>query len=251
MNLIRIAIERPIAIVAAVLMVVMFGALALQTIPVQLAPDVRKPIITVTTNWFGAAPAEVEREIVNRQEEVLKGLEGLEEMTSSSQNGRGEVTLEFNIGQNMDRALLLTANRLDRVSNYPDEADEPTLETAGSEDSAIAWFLLQRIPGNTRDMHTYGDFAEDVIREFLERVPGVSRVNVFGGSERELRVVIDPHRMAQHGLTVGRMVEALRAANISLSAGSVDEGKRRYTVRTEGELTTPEEVRCSYGNEPS
>jgi HAE1 family hydrophobic/amphiphilic exporter-1 len=94
MNLIRASIERPIAVVSAVLMVVMFGALALRTIPVQLAPDVRKPIITVTTDWFGAAPAEIEREIVNRQEDALKGLEGLEEMISSAQNGRGEITLE-------------------------------------------------------------------------------------------------------------------------------------------------------------
>ena len=242
MNLIRTAITRPTAVIAAVLMIVMFGWLALQTIPVQLAPDVRKPVITVTTNWFGAAPAEIEREIVNRQEEVLKGLEGLEEMTSSSQTGRGEITLEFAVGQNMDRALLLTANRLDRVSSYPDEADEPTLETAGAEDTPIAWFLLQRLPGNPRDMHTYGDLAEDIVRERLERVTGVSRVNVFGGSERELRVVVDPGRMAQHGLTVGRVTEALQAANISLSAGSVDEGKRRYTVRTEGELKSPEEV---------
>jgi HAE1 family hydrophobic/amphiphilic exporter-1 len=92
MNLIRASIERPIAVVSAVLMVVMFGALALRTIPVQLAPDVRKPIITVTTDWFGAAPAEIEREIVNRQEDALKGLEGLEEMISSAQNGRGLLT---------------------------------------------------------------------------------------------------------------------------------------------------------------
>ena len=243
MNLIRVSIQRPIAIVAAVLMVLMFGLLALKTIPVQLAPDVRKPIITVSTDWFGAAPAEVEREIINRQEEVLKGLEGLEEMISASQNGGGEITLEFRVGQNMDKALLLVSNRLDRVGNYPDEADEPALRTAGSDDNPIAWFILQRLPGNERPIHTYGDFAEDVIRERLERVPGVSRVNVYGGSERELRVVIDPQRMAQHGLTVSHVLATLRAANISLSAGSVDEGKRRYVVRTEGELTTPEQVR--------
>jgi len=243
MNLIRLAIERPIAVISAVLMVLMFGFLALQTIPVQLAPDVRKPVITVNTAWFGAAPAEIEREIINRQEEALKGLEGLEEITASAQNGQGEITLEFQVGQNMDRALLLVANRLDRVSGYPEEADEPTLDTAGSEDSPIAWFILQRLPGNDRPVHTFGDFAEDAIRERLERVPGVGRVNVFGGSERELRVIVDPARMAKSGLTVGAITETLRAANISLSAGNVDEGKRRYVVRTEGELTTPQEVR--------
>ena len=112
MNLIRVALERPIAVIAAVLMIVMFGIVALNTIPIQLAPDVRKPIITVTTNWFGAAPAEIEREIVNRQEDVFKGLEGLDRIESRSQDGRAEITLEFINSQNMDKALLLVANRL-------------------------------------------------------------------------------------------------------------------------------------------
>ncbi|MGF1526233.1 MAG: efflux RND transporter permease subunit, partial [Candidatus Competibacterales bacterium] len=242
--LIQSAIHRPIALVAAVLMTLMFGGLALTTIPVQLAPDVRKPVITVTTDWFGAAPLDVEREITNRQEEVLKGLEGLEEMISSSRNGEAEITLEFKVGQNMDRALLLVANRLDRVADYPEEADEPVLETAGSEDNPIAWFVVTRLEGVQREIHTFGDFAEDIIRARLERVPGVSRVNVFGGSERELQVVVEPRLMAQHGITASALSDALRNANVSLSAGNVDEGKRRYVVRTEGELKTPEEVRA-------
>ena len=95
MNLIRLAIERPIAVIAAVLMVVMFGLVALQSIPIQLSPDVNRPVITVTTIWPGAAPAEVEREIVNRQEEVMTGLEGLDNITSRAELGRASMTLEF------------------------------------------------------------------------------------------------------------------------------------------------------------
>ncbi len=154
MNLIRTAIQRPIAVVAAVLMTVMFGLLALSTIPIQLAPDVRRPVITITTNWLGGAPAEIEREIINRQEEVLKGLEGMTEIEGRSQDGRSRLTLEFKVGQNMDRALLLVANRLDRVTGYPDEVDEPTLRTAGAEDQSIAWFVLTRLDGNDREMNT-------------------------------------------------------------------------------------------------
>ncbi len=243
MNLIKTAIERPIAVIAAVLMVVMFGLVALQTIPIQLAPDINSPVITITTEWGGAAPAEVEREITNRQEEELKGIEGLEEITSRSERGRSRVTLEFAVGTNMDRALLLVSNRLDRVNGYPDEADEPTLDTAGAEDNAIAWFILTRLPGNERPMSEYGDFAENVIQERLERVPGVSRINVYGGTEREIQVTVDPQVLARYRLTVSEVVDALRRANASFSAGDVDEGKRRYVVRTEGELNTVEAVR--------
>jgi hydrophobic/amphiphilic exporter-1 (mainly G- bacteria), HAE1 family len=244
MNLIRLSIERPIAVLAAVVMVVLFGIVALQNIPIQLAPDVNRPVISINTSWPGAAPAEVEREIINRQEEALRGLEGLAEMSSASSTGSGRITLEFNVGQDMDRALLLVANRLNRVSGYPDEADEPLLDTAGSDDQPIAWFTFRRAPGNERDINTYREFLDDVIRERIERVPGVSRVNVFGGADRELKITVDPLLMAEYGLTVPDIVLALRAANVSVSAGDVDEGKRRYVVRSEGEFKTPDDVRA-------
>ncbi|MCB2053216.1 MAG: efflux RND transporter permease subunit [Geminicoccaceae bacterium] len=242
MNLIRAAIDRPIAVLAAVLMAVMFGWVALLGIPIQLAPDVERPIITVTTFWPGAAPAEIEREIVNRQEEVFKGLDGLERLTSSSKDDEGQVTLEFSIETDMDRALLLTANRLDRVGNYPDEVDEPTLSTSGDDDNAIAWFVMKRTDPAGAPVHTFGDVAEDLVQDRLQRVSGVARVDVFGGSEREMQVTALPERLAQYRLTVPDMVDALRAGGVSMSAGDVEEGKRRYVVRTDGDYETPEDV---------
>ncbi len=94
MKLIELAIERPVAVLSIVLMTVMLGWLALQTIPIQLTPDARKPLVIVPTNWRGAAPAKVEREIVNRQEDVLKGLEGLERMESRASSGRARIRIE-------------------------------------------------------------------------------------------------------------------------------------------------------------
>ena len=244
MDLIRQAIDRPIAVIAAVLMVVMFGLLALQLIPIQLTPDVQRPILTVQTNWRGAAPAEVEREITNRQEEALKGLEGMVRMLSRSEDGRARITLEFGVDQNMDKAILLVATRLDRVTGYPAEADKPTLRTSSSNDNAIGWYIVTRLDGNTKPIHTHGDIAEDVIRERLERIKGVSRVNIYGGSEREMRIIIDPEKMARYGLTVGEVLGRLRTANASISGGDVEEGKRRYVVRTEGEFKSVDQVRA-------
>ncbi|WP_050930389.1 efflux RND transporter permease subunit [Aestuariivita boseongensis] len=243
MDVIRYAIDRPVAVVALVAMAILFGAIALSRIPIQLAPDVRKPIVVVETTWPGAAPSEIEREIVNPQEEALRGLEGLEIMTSRSRTGEAEVTLEFAVGTDMSQSLLLVSNRLDRVSGYPDEANEPSLNTSGSDDSPIAWVLLTAAEGNTRAMPTYGDFVEDVIKDRIERIEGVSAVNVFGGVTRELQVVVDPRQLSLYGLTVPQVVARLRAENISISAGDVDEGKRRYVVRTEGNLNTEEAIR--------
>lgn len=238
MDPIRFAIDRPVAVLAVVAMAVLFGLIAVTRIPIQLAPDVRSPVVVVSTNWPGAAPAEIEREIVNPQEEALRGLDGLELMTSRSQTGEAEVTLEFAVGTDMSQTLLLVSNRLDRVGDYPDEAGEPSLDTSGADDSAIAWVLLTAAAGNDRPMPTHGDFVEDVIKDRVERIEGVSAVNVFGGVTRELQVVVDPRRLSRFGLTVSDVVGTLRAENISLSAGDVEEGKRRYVVRAEGDLNT-------------
>jgi HAE1 family hydrophobic/amphiphilic exporter-1 len=244
MNFIRLAIERPIAVLSAVMMVVLAGFVALQEIPIQLTPDINKPVITVTTRWPGAAPAEVEREIINRQEDVLRGIDGLVEMSSESNDGNARVKLEFEIDQDLDRALLVVSNRLDQVTDYPEEADEPLLTTAGADDQPIAWMIVQRLPGVETPIHHFGDFAQDVIADRLQRVPGVADINVYGGSERELKVIVDPPKLARYELTVPDVVRALRDANVSLSAGDVKEGKRRYVVRTEGELIRPELVRA-------
>ena len=238
MDPIRFAIERPVAVVALVVMAVLFGILALSRIPIQLAPDVRKPIVVVETNWPGAAPVEIEREIINPQEEAFRGLEGLEIMTSSARTGRAQITLEFAIGSQMGDFLLLVSNRLDRVGNYPAEAGEPRLNTSGADDSPIAWVVAYAAQGNTRFLPEYGDFMEDVVKERLERIDGVSTVNVFGGVSQELQIVIRPEELARFGLTIPQVVARLRAENVSLSAGDVDEGKRRYVVRADGNLNT-------------
>ncbi|MEM9792172.1 MAG: efflux RND transporter permease subunit, partial [Pseudomonadota bacterium] len=238
MNPIRIAIERPIAVVAIVVMAVLFGVLALTRIPIQLAPDVRKPVVVVETAWPGAAPAEVEREIVTPQEEAFRGLEGLELMTSTSSTGEASVTLEFGVGTEMSEILLLVSNRLDRVGGYPDEAGEPTLNTSGSDDSPIAWVIVKALPGTTQEISHFGDFVDDVIKERLERVEGISTVNVFGGVSRELQITIRPEELARYGLTIPEIVDRLRSENISISAGDIEEGKRRYVVRADGNLNT-------------
>ncbi len=243
MNLIKTSIERPIAVVSAVLMLVMFGIVALQTIPIQLTPDVNRPVISIKTSWPGAAPAEVEREITNQQEEVLKGISNLKSIVSDSQQGQSNVTLEFDINTQMDKALLLVSNRLDRVTGYPEEADEPSLRVRAGGDSAIAWFIITRQEGNDKPIHEYGDFVEETVQDRIERVSGVGQVAVYGGSEREIQVVVEPSLLARYRLTVSDFVTALRRANAAISAGDISEGKRRYVVRTQGDLNTLEQIR--------
>ena len=232
------------AVMAGVLMIVAFGLMALQTIPIQLTPDVRRPVIDIRTYWRGEAPVDVEREVTNRLEEELGGIEGVVELTSRSQFGRSRIRLEFEVGYNLDKGLLLINNRLAGIDDLPREADEPRMDSRGSEDIPIAYFALRRKPGNTRNMETYGDLIEDVIVDRIERVPGVSGAGFRGGSRRELRIVLDPEKMARYRLTIPDVLKTMRDASISLSAGEVEEGKRRYLVRTEGEIRTVRQAKA-------
>ena len=242
MNLTELSLRRPIAIVSVIFMTIVMGFIALDRIPIQIAPDVNKPVISITTYWFGASPYEMEREIVNRQEEALKGIEGVKKITASTREGRSVVTLEFDVSANMDKSLLLVSNKLNQIEDYPEDAGEPTLDTAGLDDNAIAWFIVTKTEGNNENIAAYGDIVEDIIQDRIERIPGVARTTAYGDSETELRVTINPEKLAFYGLTVPKVVNILRNENASISAGDIEEGKRKYIVRAEGEIQTIEQL---------
>ncbi|MEX2616084.1 MAG: efflux RND transporter permease subunit [Alphaproteobacteria bacterium] len=242
MDLIRYSIERPIAIFAAVALIMLFGWLALLSIPIQLSPSIAQPAIHIWTAWPGAAPAEVEREIVNPQEEALRGLTGLESLISTSQEGAGNVRLGFPVGHDMEKALLLVANRLDRVTDYPEEARAPSFRAEEPRGSYIAWLYLRTAEGNARPIGDYGDFARDVIRERLERVPGIRHIAIGGGRNREIRIAFDPARLVRYGFTISELLDRLRSARVAITAGDIIEGKRRYVVRAEWQLNTIENI---------
>ncbi len=236
------AIHAPTSVAVGVILILLFGFISLLRIPIQLTPDVDQPRITVETRWPGASPVEVEREIVDKQEKQLKSIEGLTRMTSESQDSSATVVLEFGIGTDIDASMLRVANKLKQVQEKPPLADEPTISNVDARSGAITWIVLKRLPGNERPIETYRDLCEDEIQPALERVEGVARSFLFGGTERELQVTVDPRKLSAFKLTVDELVAALRRENKNISAGDFDEGKRRYVVRTVGEFTTPEEV---------
>ena len=244
MRLVDTAIKRPVSVIVGVLFVALFGLISLFRIPVQLTPDVDRPLVTVSTVWPGASPEEVEQEIVQRQEEQLKSVEGLVLMTSESNDSRGVVTLEFNVGVDPDAVLLLVSNKLDQVFGYPLDAERPVISAGGSGPSgAITWIMLEPLPErDDLDIERYRDYAEEVVKTALERVPGVSRSDIYGGYDRQLQVIVDPQAMAARQITVQDLAQALTRENANTSAGTFDEGKRRYIVRTVGQYQQPSDI---------
>jgi len=242
MKLVETSIGRPVTVAVAVIFIILFGIISLFRIPVQLTPDIDNPKVTVNTVWNGASPFEVESEIVKKQEEELKSVEGLVELTSESSEGRGTVVLELGVGADLDAKLVKISNRLDQVADYPDDADNPTISSVDTRSNAIAWFILRTLPSNKSHIYNYHDFADEFIKPKLERIPGVGSSNVLGGSEREMQIVFNPDELAVRGIGIEELANAVSRENKNYSGGSFDEGKRKYTVRTIGEYTSASDI---------
>jgi HAE1 family hydrophobic/amphiphilic exporter-1 len=242
MDVIRFSIRNPVTVIVGVILIALFGLIALQSIPIQLSPNVERPVITVSTVWPGSTPYEIERDVVEEQEKVLKGIPNLYEMESESSNGRSEVTLRFDIGVDIDNALLRVSNKLAEVPEYPENVDKPILNASGAQTSPVMWIVLKTRDGNPRDPYSYRTYLENDVRQYLERVDGVSDLFIGGGIESEMHVKVSPEKLAAHGLTIDAVVSALRDGNANVSAGNLDVGRRDYRVRTVAEYRSTEDI---------
>ncbi len=240
MNLTRLAISNPVAVIAAILLVLLMGAVGLASLPIQMIPDVQRPTIQITTGWRAAAPEEVESEIIEPQEDVLRGLPGLAKMESSSSRGEASIGLQFTIETDLQRALVEVINRLNQVPRYPNDVTEPQIFVGQDQDrTAIAWFSLTALPGNDRVMASYSDFVREVVQARIERVPGISNSNAYGGRDNEVRITFDPYEAAALGIDIPTLA-GLTGNNNDTSGGFNDIGRRRYTLRYAGKYELPE-----------
>ena len=231
MKLIDSSIKYPVTVAVGVLLAVFGGLIAVGGVPIQLTPDVQRPYITVTTNWFGASPAEVEKEIIEEQEKYLKSVEGALEMTSESHDGYGSITMEFAPGTDVTGAVVKVTNKLNEVPNYPDDADRPVVTSSSPFENIIGWFVVKSQNDSIYVPHEF-TMVEELVQPRLERVDGVAKVNIFGGLEEELHVTFRPELLASSGITISEFTNALIRENRDISGGDFSEGKRRYVVRT-------------------
>ncbi len=229
-------IRHGVVVSVAALVICLLGTAAIFRVPVQMIPDMDITSLTVTTAWPGAAPQDVEREILIEQEEYLRSIPGLARMTAEATTGGATIELEFGLGRNLSEVLALTNNALSQVPRYPDNVDRPRIFTTAFSDNYFMFYVIQPAVGNPRGLDIEGqfDFVEDHVKAALERTPGVAEVKVEGGAERQLRVYVDPARLAQRRIRLSELRDALLARNQDMSGGDIDAGKRRYLVRTLG-----------------
>ena len=239
--MIKTLINRPVVVIVGMILLSLFGILALLTMPYQLTPKVTRPVISIYTGWSGTTPYEVEREILERQEQVLKGIDNLETMEGTAGNGRADITLEFKIGTDLTKAMLDVSNKLNEVKGYPAEMDKPVIKATGEDTSPVLrMMLVSDSPSvNVRQMRTF--FNENVI-QYFERIDGVAEVVFPAGDEREMHVIVDDRKLATYQLDVSALANALDKQNVNLSAGNLDYGRKSYRVRTVGEFKSEQDI---------
>ena len=219
MNFIDYSVKKFITIISIFLLSFIFGLISLQSIPVQLVPTVEKPKITIRTNWQGASPEEIEREIVIRQEDKLKSLEGLELMESTSIENQATIKLELKEGRNIESSLIQVSNLLAQVKDIPADSDKPTIKSISSDRSPIAWFILKAKKTNI-NIFEYKDFAEDYIKTRFERVEGVGESGIRGGRFKEVQIDIDTNKLAFLEVSLLDIVNEIKKNNIDISSVS-------------------------------
>ncbi|MDH3201201.1 MAG: efflux RND transporter permease subunit [Myxococcales bacterium] len=225
-----IAIQRPITVIVGIVLVVLFGALSVVDLPIQLTPDIATPTISVSTVWPGAAPVEIETEILEPQEEVLKNVQGLTLMESNASMDSGSITLEFEVDTDIEEALVRVTNKLSQVASYPTAVREPIVETANSAGPPLAVIAI-RDP-RKGSVAAYRTWVEDTILPEIDRIPGVAGIFFIGGQNSEVHVLFNPEALAARSLSVEGVADRVRSELRDLSGGDVTLGKRRYLVRT-------------------
>ncbi len=243
MDIIRFSIENPVKVAVGVILIVLFGVIALNSVPIQLTPDVDRPVVTVRTEWPGRSPEEIEKSILIEQEEKLKTVQGLWKMVSTAELGRANITLEFNVGVEMTRALQEVANTLDEVPYYPEDVDRPVIRAADTaSDDAVAYCLLQADDPEF-EMAEFYDHADRYLKPALERIPGVAELTIHGGREHQVQVQFDPATLAQRGISVTQLRAALQSDNVNESAGDLADGRQDVRFRVLGQFDSLDPLR--------
>lgn len=238
------SIRHGIILAVTVLIVCVLGVVAAFRIPIQMIPDLEVRTISVVTGWPGATPQDIEKEILIEQERYLRTVPNLSRMTSLGETGEASIEMEFPFGVDINETLIEVSNALSQVPSYPENVDQPRLFSSSFSQNAFMYFSVMPLPGNPLqlDMDMMYDFIDDHVRPRMERVTGISEVQVRGGSQRQMQILLDPTKLAQRGLTLSEVRNAIRSRNRDASAGDIDSGKRRYLMRTVGRFESVEDL---------
>ncbi|RDV28041.1 AcrB/AcrD/AcrF family protein [Alteromonas aestuariivivens] len=224
-----VSVKRPVFATVVNLILIIFGIVAVSMLSLREYPDIDPPIVSISTNYPGASANIVETRITQILEDRISGIEGIKNVTSTSRNGRSNITIEFKLDRDIDAASNDVRERVSRaLNNLPEQADPPEVSKANSDESAIIWYNLRSTNLNVMELT---DYAERFLVDRLSIVDGVARIQLGGGRTYAMKVYLDRDAMAARGITVNDVEAVIRSENVELPAGDVESIDREFEVR--------------------
>ncbi|WP_211099983.1 efflux RND transporter permease subunit [Acuticoccus kandeliae] len=233
-----LAIRRPVLAAVASLLIIVFGIGALTQLPIRELPDIDTAIVTVRTTYTGAAPEIVDTDITEVVESSIAGISGVKTLSSQSRRGRSQITVEFEVGRNIDEAANDVRDAVARVrAELPDDADEPQVVKSDADGDPV---MRLAVTSTRMTPAEITDYVDRYVVDRLATVPGVASVDLYGDRPFAVRIWLDRRAMAARNLTVTDIADALRRANVELPAGEIESQSRQLTVRLNSRLPTVE-----------
>ena len=238
-SLSSISIRRPVLAMVMSLVILLFGGIGISLLGVREYPSVDPPVINVSTSYVGANADVILAQITEPLEEQINGIQGIKSLTSTSSDGRSNITVEFEVGADLEAA----ANDVrDKVSgaqrNLPPDADPPVVSKADADSQPI---IGVNVKSTKRSLLELSEIADNVFKERLQTIPGVSRVQIWGEKEYAIRLRMDPLKMASYGITPMDVLAKIQSENVELPSGRIEGQTIELSVRTKSRLSSPQE----------
>jgi len=239
MSLSSISIRRPVLTIVMSIVILLFGGIGFTYLGVREFPSIDPPIITVSTTYAGANADIIESQITEPLEESINGIAGIRSLTSVSREGRSNITVEFNLGVDLEAAANDVRDKVSRaMRNLPTDVDPPIVTKAEADASPIVFL---NVKSGSRDLMDLSRIANDIFKERLQTIPGVSLINIWGEKKYSMRLRLDPSKLSAYELTPIDISEALNRENVELPSGRIEGLKTELTVRALGRLITTED----------
>lgn len=240
MSLSTISIKRPVLTIVMNLIIILFGIIGYTYLGVREFPSIDPAVISVQTNYAGANADIIESQITEPLEKAINSIDGIRNISSTSAQGRSSISIEFNLDKNLEEAANDVRDKVSQaVRSLPQDIDAPPVVSKADADSSP--IISMTVQSDNKNVMELTDYADNVLAQRLQSIPGVSSVQIWGQRKYAMRLWIDPVKLAAYGLTVADVRTALNRQNVELPSGKLTGSNTELTVKTLGNLSTEEE----------
>ena len=240
MSITELAVKRPTLAVVVFTIIGILGIISYTSLGYELLPKISSPVLSISTIYPGASPSEVENSVTTKVEDAVSGLEGVKNITSISQEGISNVTVELTYNADVDLVLQDAQRKVVNImGQLPEQVEQPSVEKFSFDEMPIMRLGIS----SSMDPMTFNDLVENEIKETISRVDGVARVSVIGGSEREIRINVDRDKIKRYGLSVLQVTQAIQTANLDFPTGNLKDNSQQVTIRLAGKFQNINDIK--------